>query len=310
MRPQITNASDARLTRIYAMRKRAVGYAFVAPAVAHLALFALAPIAFALYLSFFKWDLLRNQNPFVGLGNYTDLAQDAGFWKSLVNSLLYTALSVPLGLAVALGIALLVAKPLKGLAAFRTIFYLPSVMSQVATAMVWIYILLPKTGFVNTVLGWFGLPSDTDFLNKVGWAMVALVFMSIWTGLGPRMVLYLAGIMGIPDSLYEAASLDGATKQRQFWSVTLPMLAPTTLFVTVTSTISAMQVFTPVYMMTKGGPLDTTDMVGYHIYTTAWRDFHVGEASAQSFVLLAVVMAVSWLQFRLQRRQLEGYSAA
>ena len=287
-----------------------MGYAFVAPAVAHLLLFALVPIGFALYLSLFRWDLLRYQNPFVGLGNYVDLAQDAGFWKALGNSLIYTAISVPLGLAVALGIAMLVAKPLKGLAFFRTVFYLPSVMSQVATAMVWIYILLPKTGLINTVLGWFGLPDGKDFLNEVGWAMLALAFMSVWTGLGPRMVLYLAGIVGIPDSLYEAASLDGATKYKQFWAVTLPMLAPTTLFVTVTSTISAMQVFTPVYMMTKGGPLDTTDMVGYHIYTTAWRDFHVGEASAQSFVLLAVVMAVSWIQFRLQRRQLEGYSAA
>ncbi|MBX3112140.1 MAG: sugar ABC transporter permease [Fimbriimonadaceae bacterium] len=292
------------------MRKRVVGYAFVAPAVVHLVLFALVPIAFALYLSFFNWDLLRDKNPFVGLGNYADLAQDNGFWRAMGNSLLYTAVSVPLGLVAALGIAVLVAKPLRGLAFFRTVFYLPSVMSQVATAMVWIYILLPKTGFVNTVLGWFGLPSETDFLNQVGWAMAALVFMSVWTGLGPRMVLYLAGIMGIPDSLYEAASLDGASKRRQFWAVTLPMLAPTTLFVTVTSTIAAMQVFTPVYMMTKGGPLDTTDMVGYHIYTTAWRDFHVGEASAQSFVLLAVVMAVSWFQFRLQRSQLEGYSAA
>lgn len=287
-----------------------MGYAFVAPAVVHLLVFGLVPIGFALYLSFFKWDLLRDQSPFVGLGNYAAVAQDSGFWKALVNSLYYTALSVPLGLAVALGIALLVAKPLKGLAVFRTVFYLPSVMSQVATAMIWIYILLPKSGFVNTVLGWFHAPNETDFLSQVGWAMLALVFMSVWTGLGPRMVLFLAGIMGIPDSLYEAASLDGASKGRQLWAVTLPMLAPTSLFVTVTSTIAAMQVFTPVYMMTKGGPLDTTDMVGYHIYTTAWRDFHVGEASAQSFVLLAVVMAVAWVQFSSQKKQLEAYSAA
>ncbi len=292
------------------MRKRAVGYAFVAPAVAHLLLFALVPIGFAFYLSFFHWDLLQDNNRFAGLENYSNLLQDAGFWKAMVNSLVYTAVSVPVGLAVALGIALLVAKPLKGQALFRTVFYIPSVMSQVATAMVWIYVLLPKTGFVNTVLGWLKLPDGTDFLNQVGWAMASLAFMSVWVGLGPRMILYLAGLMGIPDTLYEAAELDGADKRVQFWSVTLPMLAPTTLFIVVTSTIAAMQLFTPVYMMTKGGPLDTTDMVGYHIYTTAWRDFQIGDASAQSFVLLFVVMAVSWVQFRLQRGQLDAYSAA
>jgi multiple sugar transport system permease protein len=156
--------------------------------------------------------------------------------------------------------------------------------------------------------------NGVDFLGKSEWAMWALVFMSIWIGLGPKMVLFLAGLIGIPPSLYEAAEIDGATKWTSFWRVTLPMLVPTTFFVMVTSTIGAMQVFTPVYMMTQGGPGDekgnmTTDVVGYHIYTEAWTNFNTGLASAKSFVLLIVIAAISLFQFRMMKRQMEGYSA-
>jgi multiple sugar transport system permease protein len=150
---------------------------------------------------------------------------------------------------------------------------------------------------------------SVDFLGRSEWAMFALAFMSVWTGLGPKMVLYLAGLLGIPNALYEAASLDGANRWRQFWSVTLPMLAPTSFFVLITSTIGAMQVFTPVYMMTQGGPEDSTDVVGYHIYTEAWVNFNTGLAASKSFVLLAVIVLISIFQFRVMRDQLRGYSA-
>lgn len=176
-------------------------------------------------------------------------------------------------------------------------------------SMLWIYVFLPETGMLNLLLRMIGVRSIA-FLQDSTWAMWALAFMSIWTGLGPKMVLYLAGLVGIPQSLYEAAELDGAGKLRSFWSVTLPMLAPTTIFVLITSTIGAMQVFTPVYMMTKGGPEDSTDVVGYHIYTEAWVNFNTGLASAKSFVLLVIIGGISLLQFRLMRRQLEGYSAS
>lgn len=160
---------------------------------------------------------------------------------------------------------------------------------------------------INTILGSMGVQS-VDFLNRAEWAMWALVFMSIWTGLGPRMVLFLAGLLAIPQSLYEAAELDGAGKVRCLFSITIPMLVPTTLFVLVTSTISALQVFTPVYMMTRGQPEDTTDVVGYHIYTEAWVNFNIGLASAKSFVVLAVIVAISVIQFRLMRNSLREYS--
>ena len=139
--------------------------------------------------------------------------------------------------------------------------------------------------------------------------MWALVFMSIWTGLGPKMIIYVAGLLGIPEALYEAAELDGAGGWQRFTRITLPMLSPTTLFVLVTSTIGAFQLFTPIYMMTKGGPNDTTNVIGYHIYREAWQKFHVGSAAAQSFLLLIIIAGVAFAQYRMMKSQLEGYSA-
>lgn len=285
------------------MKKRVTGAWFVVPATVHLVVFAVAPVLYVLWLSLFDWNLLREERPFVGFANFQALMNNQPFWNAMANSAKYALTSVPLGMAVALGVAILVNRPLKAMPVFRTLIYLPAICSGVAMAMLWIYVYLPKTGLINSTLGLFGLPSDTDFLNSVQWAMPALVFMSIWTGLGPRMILYLAGLMNISPTLYEAADIDGASKWRGFWSITLPMLTPTSLFVMVTSTISSFQIFTPVYMMTKGGPLDSTDVVGYHIYTEAWRRFNAGGASAQSFVLLAVIAGVSYLQFKLMKHQ-------
>jgi multiple sugar transport system permease protein len=304
------------------MRRTRLAWLFVAPALLHLIVFALWPMAYSLYLSLFKFQLIREQREFVALRNYLYTLTEAPFWNAMWNSFRYALVSVPAGMAVALLVALLVSQKLKGVTVFRTLFYIPAISSGVAVAMLWIYVFLPESGLINSMmLALFGKDSpwvrslgrpafeSIDFLNQPQWAMWALVFMSIWTGLGPRMVLFLAGILGIPPSLYEAASLDGATKGRQFWSVTLPMLAPTTFFVLITSSIGAMQVFTPVYMMTKGGPKETTDVIGYHIYSEAWVSFNTGLASAKSFVLLAVIVIISVFQFRMMKNQMQGYSA-
>jgi len=288
------------------MRKQASGWLFALPATAHLLVFAIGPIAYAIYISLYRWNLLRGESRFVGVGNYTRIWEDGQFLHSLGNSALYTAASVPIGAAVALAVAMLVAQKMRGVTFFRTLYYLPAVCSQVAIAMIWTYIFLPKKGMIDAVLGWFGGKGETDFLNTPGWAMAALVFMSIWTALGPRMVLFVSGILNIPETLYEAAQLDGASPAKQFWKVTLPLLAPTTLFVITTSTISAMQVFTPVYMMTKGGPEGSTDVVGYHIYSAAWERFQIGEASAMSFILFIIILLISGAQFRLMNRHMEG----
>lgn len=293
-----------------ATRRSRFGPLFVAPAFIHLLVFALVPIAYAGYLSLFKLHLIRGQMHFVGLTNYGYTFGDASFWNAMWNSARYALMSVPLGMALGLGVALLVNQKLKGVTIFRTIFYIPSIASGIALSMLWIYVFLPKTGMINTALGWVGITNETDFLANVHWAMLALVVMTALNGVGPKMILFLAGLLNVPPELYEAAQIDGASRPRQFWRITLPMLAPTTFFVMVTSTIAAMQVFTPVYLMTKGGPEDTTDVVGYHIYQESWVRFNTGLAAAQSFILLAVIAAIAVVQFRLQKNQLKGYSTA
>lgn len=290
------------------MKRSRLGLLFVAPATLHLAVFALFPVAYTVYISFFRWNLIRDEKRFLGAENYAYSLRDPLFWNSLWLSFKYAATSVPLGMAGALAVALLVNQRLKGVTLFRTLFYIPAISSGVAIAMLWIYVYLPESGMINTALGAVGIYNKTDFLREPGLALWALVFMSVWVGLGPRMVLFLAGLVGIPGSLYEAAALDGASPLRQFWNVTLPMLAPTTFFVLVTSTIGAFQVFTPVYMMTRGGPGDSTDLLGYHIYSEAWVKFLLGIASAKSVLMFLAILGLAYVQYRSMKRQLEGYS--
>ncbi len=290
--------------------KRQNGLWFAAPAVLHMLVFAVIPIGYALYLSFFKWRPLVGEMEFVGLGAYAKILSDSSFWKSIWNSSVFTVASVPLGAAAALGAALLLTQRLKAAGFFRTLFYLPAICSQIAISMMWIYIYLPKTGLINMSLQMVGLSGETDFLNEPKLAMASLVFMSIWVGLGPKMILYMAGLMNIPQELNEASELDGAGPWYKFRKITLPLLGPTTLFVIVTSSIAAMQIFAPIYMMTKGGPDQATDMVGYHIYVEAWAKLNFGTAAAQSFILFAVVLVLSLVQLRMMKSQLEGWGAA
>ncbi len=291
------------------MRKSQTGWWFIAPATLHLLVFALVPVAYAAYVSLFRWDILRDERTFVGLDQYQRLMADQAFWGAMGQTFKYALMAVPGGLVAALLVALAVSQPLKGMAWFRTLFYIPAVSSGVAIAMLWIYVYLPERGLINTMLMGLGRPS-IDFLNESGWALPALAFMSIWVGLGPRMIIYVAGLISLPVTVYEAASLDGASGWQKFWRMTMPLLAPTHLFVLVTSTIGAFQTFTPVYMMTNGRPMGTTNLVGYHIYVTAWENFNVSAASAQSFVLLFLLGLLSLAQFRMMRRRLEGYDAS
>ncbi len=286
------------------------GYVFVAPATIYLALFAFFPMLFAAWMALHRWHLLKEHHEFVGLRNFLALAEDPFFRNAIANTLVYVVASVPLGVITSLAVALLVAQPLRGVGIFRTLFYVPAVASQVAISMVWIWILLPEVGLLNSALSWVGFDGSRNYLAEPGWAMAALVAMSLWIGLGPRMVIFLAGLQNIPEQLYEAASIDGATGWQRFRYITLPMLAPTTLFVIVTTTIAAFQLFTPVYMMTRGGPRRTTDVVLYHIYREAWQKFEVGTASAMSYVLFGMILLVALVQFRIMRRSMQEGAAA
>lgn len=277
---------------------------FVGPATVYLLVFSLLPMLVALVLSFFRWPLARSGGAeYVGWTNYTALAFDPFFLNAIGNTLRFTAMAVPGGMALALAAALLVSLPLRGVAVFRTVLFLPAVSSLVALSMVWLWVYLPEQGLINSILRLLGLDGSIDFLRSTRWAMPALVLMNMWTGLGPRMVLFLAGIQGIPSSLNEAAELDGCNSFQRLRHITWPMLLPTTFFVLITSTIACFKFFTEVYIMTQGGPRRTTDVVAYHIYRQAWAKFELGMASAQTYVLFLLILAAVVVQFRFMRRR-------
>ena len=286
---------------LYARAKRRrdsrVAFGFLAPSLLHLIFFIFTPIAFTAYLSMHRWDLIVGEKPFVGFDNFAELFASPDVWNALRNTLVYT-LNVPLGMAAALGVALLMHRRLRGLGFLRTIYFLPSVTSFVAIALVWMWIYHPSFGAANFLLGLAGLP-PLEWLNSSATAMASVIIFSVWTAIGYQMVIFLAGLQGVPKELYEAATIDGATPWRQFRHVTWPLLRPTTFFILVTSMIGSFQVFTSVYIMTAGGPMRSTDVIVYHIYQAAWEQLRMGYASAVSWVLFVIIMIATWVQFRL-----------
>ncbi len=276
---------------------------FLAPSLLHLIFFIFTPIAFAAYLSTHRWDMIVADKPFVGFANVAAMFRDPDFWNALRNTAVYTV-NVPLGMILSLGVALMMHRRLKGLGFLRTLYFLPSVTSFVAIALVWMWIYHPSFGAANFLLGLVGLP-PLQWLNAPETAMIAVIIFSIWMGLGYQMVIFLAGLQGIPGEFYEAARMDGAGRWRQFAHVTWPLLKPTTFFILVTSMIGSFQVFTSVYIMTAGGPMRSTDVVVYHIYQAAWEQLRLGYASTMSWVLFVIIMAATWLQFRLMGKEFE-----
>lgn len=291
--------------RFWSRSNEKVGYLFILPSLIHLIAFLLIPLVFSFFLSFRDWSRPSFQDaPYVGLANYEFLMGDWRFWQAMGNSAYYTALSVPLGMAFSLAIAVVMNQKLKGVNFFRTLFFMPVVSSWVAVSIIWLTLLDPNVGIVNYVLSWFGIPR-INWLGDPRSAMPAIVLISIWKSAGFNMVIWLAGLQAIPQELYEAAAIDGANRWRQFRHVTLPLLAPTSFFLAVTGVIGALQVFTPVYVITRGGPLDSTNTAVYHIYRRAFQEFDFGYASAQSWVLFAVIFLVTVIQVAYRRSREE-----
>lgn len=284
------------------LRETTAAWSFIAPSLVLLLVFSAVPLLFAFYLSFHGWNLLEPAKPFVGLGHYIELAGDGLFWKAAKNTAIYS-LYVPLTMACALGVAILLNRRIKGVALLRAIFFLPYITSFVAISIVWQWMYDPNFGLFNWMLGLVGL-GPFPWLNSPSTALLALIIMAVWIHIGFQMVIFLAGLQAIPNELYEAAMIDGAGPWRRFWRITLPMLKPTTFFVLVTSIIGSFQVFTFVYVMTEGGPLHATDVIVYHIYQNAWQFLRMGYASAMSWVLFAVIFAITLLQFRLLGRRM------
>ena len=285
------------------LRETLTAWGFLAPAAAHLAMFSFAPILFALYLSVHRWSLGESAKPFVGLENFGRVLRDPLVWISLRNTVLFTV-QVPITMAIALGLALLLRRHSLITRIARTAFFLPYVASVVAIALVWQWMYHADFGALNWALSALGL-APVDWLGNPRTALAAVMVVSIWTQVGYQMVVFLAGLQGIPDAYLDAARVDGANAWRRFWRVTFPLLKPVTLFVLVTGIIGSFQVFTTVYVLTGGGPLHATDVLAYRIYQSAWGLSQFGSASALSLLLFAILFWVTWTQFKLLGKRVQ-----
>jgi len=284
--------------------RRAAWLLLAVPLGAILLFFAL-PLVAALFLSLTDFDIYAVADPhnarFVGLENYLRLLRDPLFWKVLRNTLVFVAIGVPLTLAASLGGALLVSSKLARLPGFfRTVFYAPVVTTLVAVAVVFRYLYHPRYGMINQFFGLVGLPA-IDWLGNPAWATVAITLLAVWRSFGYGLVIYVAGLQAIPESLYEAAQLDGAGPWRQLRNITLPLLTPTSLFVAVITTVGLFQIFAEPYVMTRGGPLYATTSITLLMYQQGFRWWNLGSAAAIAFVLFALIIAATGLQVAWRR---------
>ncbi len=281
-------------------------FLFLAPGLSAIGLFFLLPVLAVLLLSFTDFDLYAladsDNTRLVGLRNYGALLQSNVFWIALRNTLIFAFVGGPLTVAVSLGAALLVnARLVRFKGFFRTAFFAPFVTTLVAVSVVWKYLYHPRFGLLNSALGLVGIP-PIDWLGDPRWALPALILLAVWKNFGYNMVLFLAGLQSIPPQLYEAARIDGAGLWREFLHVTLPMLAPTSLFVGVITAIGYLQLFAEPYVMTRGGgPVNATLSVVLFMYKEGFRWWNMGFAAAVAFVLFLVILAATLVQIRLQR---------
>jgi multiple sugar transport system permease protein len=270
------------------------------PSLAGMVVFLMAPVASSLVLSFSEWDLIGEIN-WIGLANYTQALTDPAVLGALRNTLTFILGYLPSVVIIALGLALLLNRRIKGRVVFRAIYFVPVVTSWVAVSLIWKWLLNPQYGLVNFALGAIGIKGP-GWLFDPAWAMTGVILTSVWKDIGFVTVIYLAGLQDIPEPLYEAAALDGATPWQRFWSITFPMLAPTTFFVTTISLISSFQVFDQVWIMTQGGPAGATSVMVELIYKNAFSYYKMGYASAISWVLFALIFAVTIAQNLLQKK--------
>ncbi len=290
-----------RRARISTLRRREAisGYLAIMPWLLGYLIFTAGPMLFSAYLTFTKWELLTPPR-WIGWGNFQFLLVDKTFRTALWNTFLFTVLSVPLQLLVALGVALLLNLGIRGKNWYRAIIFLPSQTPIVANALLWFFIFSPTYGLANVVMDVFGLPQQR-WLWDVQLVKPALIVMAAW-GFGGAMIIFLAGLQNIPQSFYEAAEIDGAGTFAKFLHITIPLLSPTIFFNLVIGLIGAFQIFTPVYIMTRGGPGTASMMLGMYIYRHGFEQFNMGYASLLAWVLFVIVMLLTLVQFAVAKR--------
>ncbi len=290
------------------LREHLEGYLFISPWILGMVLFALGPILASFGLAFTRWNLFTEPE-YVGWANFQKLAHDPLFYKSVFNTIYYTVFAVPLGLVLALGLAMLVNHRLRGVNFFRTAFFLPNVVAGIAMLLLWKWLFDPNFGLINLFLDWTGLMAVFEWIGigRPQWissragAMPGMIFMSIW-GLGGSMMIFLAGLQNIPRELIEAAELDGAGPWKRFRYVTLPLLTPTIFFLTMVGVIGSLQVFNQAYVMTQGGPAHATLFYVLYLFQTAFERFQMGYACAMALVLFIITLIVSLIQLAMGKK--------
>jgi multiple sugar transport system permease protein len=292
------------------MRREWTAYLFNAPGLITFAVFVVYAVYTSFVLSFHEWNILEPEKPFVGLDNYREVLRDDAFWDSVGHSVYFVLGSVPATMAIALALALLLNTKIRGLGLFRTAYYLPVITPLVIAAIIWKWVYNGDFGLLNFYLVQLNIIDEpVQWLGDTTWAMPAVIVMNIWKGVGFNMVVYLAGLQAIPAEYYEAADVDGAGPWQQFRRITLPLVAPTTFFLLVINTIGSMKAFDQIFVMTQGGPPGpggATTTVVYYIYTTAFKFFRMGYASALAYTLFLLMFVVSFAQFRWYIKRVEA----
>jgi ABC-type sugar transport system permease subunit len=297
-RPEQGPPATAAIRRHW--RGSAPGYLFLLPSVAILLVFVAYPIAQSLWMSLHDWSFFSSSHPFIGLGNYDTMLHDPRFWNALRNTAVYTAVVVPGQIGIGLALAVALQRNTVVNKFLRSVYFFPVISALATMGIVWKFLLDPEIGIINHLLVSAGLP-DVDFLQSTTWALPAVIAVGIWKSAGFSMVIFLAALQDIPETIIEAAVIDGAGPWQRFRRVILPLLRPSMLFAAVIATITSMQLFDQVYVMTSGGPLFHTDTLVTYLYQVGFQDFRSGYAAAISWVLFLLILLLSMLQLRLFR---------
>jgi multiple sugar transport system permease protein len=294
----MTSADNVKRRRHFSLSKREAiwAYILIGPWLVGFAVFTAGPMIASLVFSLTQYDVIHPPS-FIGLGNWTGmLAGDPLFWHSLKVTLSYAVVALPLGLVLGLALALLLNAKVPGLTVWRTVYYMPSVVSGVAVSVLWSYVFNPRFGILNWLLSLVGIKGP-GWLASTTWALPAMIIMSLW-GVGGGMIIYLAGLQGIPTALYEAATIDGANAWQRFWRITLPLITPVIFYNLITGIIGTFQYFTQAYIMTSGGPANATLFYNLYLYRNTFHYGRLGFGSAMAWFLLFVVLLLTLLVFR------------
>lgn len=294
----------SRLQMRLRTREAIVAYLFLAPFIIFFTIFVVRAVVSAVQMSFYDWQILRPSRPYIGLNNYQELFNDYVWWQSLKNTLIFAIMTVTGTTVVALSCALAVTQNIKGRGFFRVLLYMPTLLSVGVVGLTWVWLLQTQFGVINYLLSFLGIHA-INWLGDEATVLPALSLTTIWWGFGFPMLIFIAGLQNIPDTLYEAARIDGGNSRQIFWYITLPLLRPTILFVTVTGLIAQFQVFGQVFIMTTGGPGRSSYTVIYYLYEIAWRNFRMGYGATVGVALAAIMAIATAIQFRFIGRRVE-----